>query len=117
MRNKSLQTLLVVGVLLLLAGCGGSPVGSISEFAIPTPESLPGEIVAGPDGAFWFTEYKGNKIGRITPEGAITEFAVPTSSSQPNSLLVGPDGNLWFAELNRNKIARITPAGRITEFP
>ena len=42
--------------------------GRITEFALPPDPSgpnLPGEIVAGPDGAMWFTESGVNKIGRI----------------------------------------------------
>jgi hypothetical protein len=39
--------------------------GRITEFPIPTPASEPGGIVAGPDGAVWFTEFFGNRIGRI----------------------------------------------------
>ena len=36
---------------------------------MPTPQSAPWEIAAGPDGALWFTELLGNKIGRITTDG------------------------------------------------
>jgi hypothetical protein len=43
-----------------------SPIGSITEFPIPTANSLPGEITAGPDGNLWFTEDDGGKIGLIT---------------------------------------------------
>jgi hypothetical protein len=43
-------------------------------YSTPTPLSEPTAIVAGPDGALWFTEFSGNNIGRITVEGAITEF-------------------------------------------
>ena len=52
----------------------------------------------GPDGALWFTEYDGNKIGRITTAGAVTEFPIPTAGSQPSAMTVGPDGALWFIE-------------------
>ena len=34
-----------------------------------------GEITAGPDGNLWFTEYLGERIGRITPLGVVTEFS------------------------------------------
>jgi len=44
-----------------------SPAGSITEFPVPTADSGPWAITAGPDGNLWFTEYDGNKIGRITP--------------------------------------------------
>jgi streptogramin lyase len=48
------------------------PVAGV-EFPIPTPNSQPLGITPGPDGALWFTENEGNKIGRITTAGAITE--------------------------------------------
>ena len=44
-----------------------TPDGDFDEFMIPTPNSLPQEIVFGPDGNLWFTEYNGSKIGRLTP--------------------------------------------------
>jgi streptogramin lyase len=40
---------------------------TITEYPIPTSASLPFGVTAGPDGALWFTEAEGNKIGRITP--------------------------------------------------
>jgi virginiamycin B lyase len=64
--------------------------------------------MAGPDGALWFTEQAGNKIGRITPAGAITEFSIPTPGAAPLFITAGPDGALWFVESNVNKIGRIT---------
>ena len=33
-----------------------------------------------PDGALWFVELSGNKIGRITIDGIITESVIPTSA-------------------------------------
>src|SRR5262249_46343590 len=41
--------------------------GQITEFLIPTPNSGPTGITLGPDGALWFTETNGNKIGRFVP--------------------------------------------------
>jgi streptogramin lyase len=87
----------------------------ITEFPIPTPNSDPIGIVAGPDGALWFAEENtSNKIGRITTRGVITEFA-GTTASVSGGIAAGPDGALWFTEFN--KIGRITTAGVITEFP
>ncbi|MCX6418924.1 MAG: fibronectin type III domain-containing protein, partial [Actinobacteria bacterium] len=80
------------------------------------PGSRPGQITSGPDGALWFTETVGNKIGRITTAGAISEFDVPTSSGEPFGITAGPDGALWFAERNVSKIGRITTAGEVTEY-
>ena len=90
----------------------------MTEFPIPTANSFPYGIAAGPDGNLWFAEISGlaNKIGRITTVGVVTEFPIPTAFSNPEGIAAGPDGNLWFTEHNTNKIGRITTAGVITEF-
>jgi virginiamycin B lyase len=90
--------------------------GVITEFAIPTSNSVPyGITTAGPDGALWFVEEGGNNIGRITTPGVITEYPIPTAKSGSKSITVGSDGALWFTEVG--KIGRITTSGAITEFP
>ena len=55
----------------------------IGLFAVPTPNSVPVWITAGPDGNMWFTEAVGNKVGRISPSGAITEFPIPGEAGSP----------------------------------
>ena len=90
-------------------------VGSIWEYPL-TSGSVPEGIVTGPDGALWFTESGGNKIGRITTSGSISEFPVPTASSYLYGIAAGPDGALWFTEYGGNKIGRITTAGSISEY-
>jgi len=108
----------IIGWAVLLAGMPAVlPAQSVSftEYAVPTPSSRPSGIAVGPDGALWFTEYSGNKIGRITTTGAVTEFAIPTANAYPGAITAGPDGALWFTEYTGN-IGRITTAGAITEF-
>jgi virginiamycin B lyase len=104
---------------LAACGCGfmdRAGAQNINEFPIPTGGSQPGAISIGPDGALWFNEINGNKIGRITTTGTITEFTVPTAASAPEAIAAGPDGALWFTEFDGNKIGRITTTGTITEF-
>ncbi len=86
------------------------------DFAVPTANSKPFDITRGPDGNLWFTEFDGNKIGRVTTNGAITEYAVPTPGAGPYMIVAGPDGNLWFTEYYSDKIGRVTPVGAVTEF-
>jgi virginiamycin B lyase len=92
---------------------------NMAEYGLPNGNgnAFPLGIAAGPDGALWFTEDYGNKIGRITTAGAITEYAVPTGRSQPWGIAAGSDGALWFTELIGNKIGRIDIAGNIAEYP
>ncbi len=98
------------------ASIPAAPAGSITEFPLPTADSQPDGITAGPDRNLWFTEYSGNQIGRITPAGSITEFPLPTNCSPlssagcaPSGIAAGPDGTLWFTENFGNKIGRFTP--------
>jgi streptogramin lyase len=105
-------------VLLLLSLCALSSAQTVTftEFPITTAGANPSGITAGPDGALWFTEFQGNKIGRITTAGTITEYPIPTSKSAPDEITVGADGALWFSENGGNRIGRITTAGTITEY-
>src|SRR5204863_116312 len=94
-----------------------TPAGEFNgEFKIPsavpaqglaTPGSRPLGITAGSDGAVWFTEFKANKIGRITRDGKITELSISTPNGQPFCISAGPDGNVWFT-LQANRIGRVT---------
>ena len=88
---------------------------TITEFPVPTAGSDPLVITAGPDSNLWFTEYKGNKIGRITTAGVITEFPIPTAGSDPRGITAGPDGNLWFTEFSGNNIGRFVQQAQNTE--
>jgi autotransporter-associated beta strand protein len=84
-------------------------------FPVPTADSHPAGITAGPDGSLWFTERRANQIGRITPDGLITEFLVPTPNSSPTGITLGRDGKLWFTEQSTNKIGSIMPEGTFSE--
>ena len=59
----------------------------------------PDGIVAGPDGALWFTNGEtdgmNNSIGRITTSGTVTNYTDP-SIDAPDEIVAGPDGALWF---------------------
>ena len=59
------------------------PTGMITEFPIPTPDSGPRALSAGPDGNVWFSEFNTAKIGRITPQGKITEFTLAPPRYRP----------------------------------
>jgi len=95
-----------------------TPIPVITEFPLPTDKSQPREITVGSDGAPWFTESSGNKIGRITPNGAITEFPLPETKASLGGITAGPDGALWFTEaLDVNSIGRMTVDDAIARFP
>lgn len=125
-RNTALRAILAVILLapaFLVAGAfaDGSPARAstptFDQYPVPTPDSSPGSIAAGPNGDLWFTELAANKVGEITPDGVVTEYAVPTPDSAPSFITAGPGGDMWFTEFAAGKIAKITPAGAITEYP
>ena len=97
-----------------------SPDGTMTEFPLPTVDgnrmgdptsgSVPRGIVAGPDGAMWFTESGADQIGRITADGTVTEYPLPSRSEMhafPDGIALGSDGAIWFAETLRGAIGRI----------
>jgi len=118
----SLLLVVALGLFCLIpasAAADREAAGSleVKEYPVPTANSEPIDIVAGPDGALWFTEILAHKIGRITTSGQITEYPLPTFTQRgPNRICVGPDGAIWFTGSNNNKIGRITTSGVITEY-
>lgn len=102
--------------------------GEFLEFVIPTAGSGPHSIVSIhtptlvpelSNHQVWFTEFYGNKIGRMTGEGEFTEFEVPTPGSGPMGITrTFSPASIWFTELLGNKIGRMPIAGgAIEELP
>src|SRR5262249_22782670 len=90
----------------------------VDELPVPW-YSLPVEIVEGPDGAMWFSDW--SSIGRVDPSGAMTSFLVDVDIGL-RSVTKGPDGNLWFTgalyqQGGRSIIGRLTTSGSVTTFP
>ena len=87
--------------------------GAVKAFRLPHKESGPSQITRGTDGAMWFTEYFGERIGRITSTGKITEFPIGV---QPfGGIAAGPEGDLWFGTFGG--IGRLSPSsGKVTLF-
>jgi virginiamycin B lyase len=87
--------------------------GKITPYTIPTPGSVAGPIVLGPDGNMWSIGFISNNIIRISLAGVITEFPLPTANSQPVWIVKGPEvsgsGTLWISESASGKIARVIP--------
>jgi len=86
----------------------------IAYFDLPTLACYPSFITFGYDGALWFSENQGNKIGRITKQGEITEYALPLPGSAPVGIASAKDA-VWFTEIMGNRIGRIDYAGEIIE--
>lgn len=91
--------------------------GRVHAFELPEPGSGPVTVTVAPDGALWFTEGPGNRIGRVDPDGSnYRSHALPHAGSAPRIIAQGADGHMWFSEHEGNRIGRISPDGRIREF-
>lgn len=93
----------------------GDICGVFTGFPVPTASAAPLGITVGSDGNLWFTEVRGNKIGRITTTGSIKEFPIAMANSFPSGIVNGP-GGLWFTQTETQYVARITTSGVVTEF-
>lgn len=88
-----------------------TPGGQLARFGDDL-SAAPYDIAAGWDGALWFTQPSGDRIGRVSLDGDTTEYAV---AGQPMSLAAGSDGAVWFT-LRDDAIGRIDPQGTVTTF-
>lgn len=94
---------ILVAAACALAALPGVAIAppTITEFSAGiTPGSAPRDIVAGPDGALWFTGggLSGN-LGRITTTGSVSEHTTGLSvGGGPWGITAASDGNLWFTE-------------------
>ena len=113
-------------VLLVSLGVALTTAGGPRSFAAPLPSTpstfgnlnpAPTRIVRGADGAMWFTEHAGNRIGRLTTAGVFSFYAVPSPRSGPFGIVTR--GQLvWFTEEYGAAIGRLDMlTGKINEFP
>jgi hypothetical protein len=66
----------------------------VTEFPLPTASSFPFGIAAGPDSNLWFTEYRGNSIGRVEVGSSptttsTTSTTIPPTTTQPPAYKCG----------------------------
>jgi streptogramin lyase len=102
---------IVVGLLLCGLTSLAAPLFASTDFVAPPGRaSEPYNIIVGPDKNLWFTEYGGQKIGRLTSPGVITEFPIP-GALQLIGIASGPDGNIWFTDQLTGKIGRMSTSG------
>lgn len=80
-----------------------SPPFLISNYSLPTANSVPDAIVVGLSHKLWFTEYGAGKIGEIDSViKNFTEYPIPEAGATPATLaFYGPD-QVWFTDQNPN---------------
>jgi virginiamycin B lyase len=89
--------------------------GVFHEQIIPGVPAGATELVRGPDGGFWFTEFDGNRIGTISRDGVFREFVVPTPDSGPRGIAASVNA-IWFTEFKAGKIGKLTADGVFAEY-
>ncbi len=105
-----------------------TPSGAVTEFGHGITDGGAGSLVAGSDGALWFSEagtgQGGDVLGRITTSGAVTEYQ--TGLPQVSSLARGGDGALWYDGCagvysyvcpQSQRVGRMDTSGRVQTFP
>jgi virginiamycin B lyase len=70
------------------------------------------------DGAYWFGQYNGNNLGRLTPAGDYTtlEGIPPVTNRGPRQITKGPGDTLWVTldvpgSATNDAVARVTGVG------
>jgi virginiamycin B lyase len=116
---------LLAVVEITLSRNAGVTVPVIVEYSVPSADSHPVDITAGPDGALWFTGYASGYaggVGRITTAGVVSAYTFPFPPGPPRhtvAITAGPDGALWFTWDtycdDPSGLSRITTDGVITD--
>src|SRR5688572_32860462 len=84
--------------------------GVWTEYPLPNPGSGPTTIALAQDGALWFTESAGNRIGRINPDGTgLREFPLPTPTTPRRTSRPAPAATIWSSGTPANRTAGTTP--------
>jgi len=101
------------GGLMAFANPGSAPqtIGRVSPGGMPAltkvPMTDPFGIALGADGAWWFAQFAGNTLTRLTPGGAATTLTGFPAASGPRYLAA--NGTALFVSLEgASKIARVT---------
>jgi virginiamycin B lyase len=88
-----------------------APVGAFKRVDLDL-DGFPERLTVGRDGAVWFTDPQGGRIGRIFPGNSKADYYfVPTPRSGPAGIAATRDGSIWFTEHAADKIAILVPPG------
>lgn len=115
-QGLSTRTVILKFVLTTLVGFPAFAFGSTDFVVPPGRQAEPSVVIVGPDHNLWFTEFTGEKIGRITTGGTVTEFKIAGAQSLVG-ITTGPDGDIWFTDQFTGKVGHVnTSGGQLKEY-
>jgi len=95
-----------------------TPDRTFQQFPITSHRrAFPSQIIVGPDGRMWFTEYSGSHIGVVDASGKIVERYVGGHGAR--GLTNGPDGRVWvcLGYYLDSKLAAVDTHLNVTLYP
>ena len=122
--NHKIRKITPAGVITTLAGSGS--IGSADGSGSSASFNYPSGVAVDGNGNIYVTEYKNNKIRKITPAGVVSTLAgngsfgsadgngVTASFSFPFGIAVDGSGNVYVTDNGNHKIRKITPAGVVS---
>jgi sugar lactone lactonase YvrE len=92
--------------------------GVLSKFFPPT-QGKPQRLQVDAEGIVWFSERRGNKIGRLDPKTeAFKEFPLPGPEASPYAIGIDRNHMIWYSAHEQDTLNRLDPrTGEVTEYP
>lgn len=92
-----------------------------TEYELPQQDSLPHDLVIGPDGLIWITAFFYDQMWALDPaDGSYRKIDIdddPDVIAQARALKFGEDGRLWIVNGGTNAVIRLdTATGAYEEF-
>ena len=107
------------GVLALNNGVKNETTGAtspyVSQFSLPTPDSVPMAITADSNGSVWFAAANKTTLVRFTPStGRFAQFKIPTKANSSNIWGMGEDkaGRVWFTSSDDDSVWSFDPTAQ-----
>ena len=92
--------------------------GVLSKFYPPT-KGKPQRLQVDSDGVVWFSERRGNKIGRFDPKTeTFKEFPLPGPEASPYAIGIDRNRTIWYSSHEQDTLGRLDPrTGEVIEYP
>jgi streptogramin lyase len=95
----------------------------ITEYDLPRKQAEPHDVVMGPNGMVWYSDFANQFVGFMDPKtGKVTDIPIPVlKPEEPKGSLdleVDPHGDLWLAMMYQAGIAKIDgKTHQVTTYP